>query len=73
MQIHRFFHLLASALFGTGLLLSSGCENSAEAVHPVPEQEMTRLAADLSGYAKSKSPTFSLWSLAAAYLMGDAS
>ncbi|MCI6101009.1 MAG: endo alpha-1,4 polygalactosaminidase [Selenomonas sp.] len=58
MQIHRFFHLLASALFGTGLLLSSGCENSAEAVHPVPEQEMTRLAADLSGYAKSKSPTF---------------
>ncbi len=69
MNFHRFFRFLVGTFFGTGLFLSSGCTPSAEAVHPVPEQEMTRLAADLSGYAKSKSPTFQLVGNGAAGLL----
>ena len=69
MQFHRFFQALTSAILGTGLIFSSGCTHSAEAVHVIPEQEMTRLASDLSTYAKTKSPSFQLVGNGAAGLL----
>ena len=68
-NFRRFFQTVASAILGTGLIFSSGCTNSAEALHASPEQEMTRLTADLSTYAKTKSPTFQLVGNGAAGLL----
>ena len=69
MQIRRFFYILASALFGTSVFLSSGCTHSAEAVHPSPEQQMTRLVSDLSTYAKSQREGFQIVGNGAAGLL----
>jgi len=68
-HFRKIFQAAASALFGTSLFLSSGCTNSAEALHASPEQEMTRLASDISTYAKSQSPSFQIVGNGAAGLL----